>query len=102
MATRHLFIVIGVALVALVCGEPRIGSAGDAVGSLVVESDPAGASVYVDGRLAGETPLTLPAIAAGVHRVRVMRLGYLENSRLVTVKSGTRATLRARLTDPAP
>jgi len=102
MVTRHLFIVIGVALVALVCGEPRIGSAGDAVGSLVVESDPAGASVYVDGRLAGETPLTLPEIAAGVHRVRVMRLGYLENSRLVTVKSGTRATLRARLTDPAP
>src|SRR6185436_15590098 len=71
-------------------------------GSLLVESEPAGASVYVDGRLAGETPLTLPSIAAGVHRVRVVRLGYLENSRLVTVKSGTRATLRAQLTDPAP
>jgi PEGA domain-containing protein len=70
--------------------------------SLVVDSSPAGASVYVDGRLAGETPLTLPAIAAGLHRVRVVRLGYLENSRLVTVKSGARATLRARLTDPAP
>jgi hypothetical protein len=33
-------------------GEQRILSAGDAAGSLLVESDPAGASVYVDGRLA--------------------------------------------------
>jgi PEGA domain len=103
MTNRHrIWIVICVALVALVCGEPRIVSAGDAPGSLLIESDPAGASVYVDGRLAGETPVTLPAIAAGVHRVRVVRLGFLENSRLVTVKPGARATLRAQLTDPAP
>ena len=99
---RRIWIVICVALVALVGGEQRVISAGDAGGSLLIESDPAGASVYVDGHLAGETPLTLPAITAGVHRVRVVRLGYLENSRLVTVTSGAQATLRARLTDPAP
>jgi hypothetical protein len=103
MPTQHrIWILICVALVALVCGEQRIVSAADAPGSLRIESDPAGASVYVDGRLAGETPVTLPAIAVGVHRVRVLRLGYLENSRLVTIKPGARATLRARLTDPAP
>jgi hypothetical protein len=95
-------IVICVALVMLVREDQRIVSAGDAAGSLLVESHPAGASVYVDGRLAGETPLTLPSIAAGVHRIRVVRLGYLENSRLVTVKPGAQATVRARLTDPAP
>jgi hypothetical protein len=103
VTTQHLvIIVICVAFVALVRGEQRIAATGEAAGSLLVESDPAGASVYVDGRLAGETPVTLPAIAAGVHRVRVVRLGYLENSRLVTVTSGAQATLRARLTDPAP
>jgi hypothetical protein len=103
VTTQHrVIIVICVAFVAVVRGERRILSAADALGSLVVESDPAGASVYLDGHLAGETPLTLPAIAAGVHRVRVVRLGYLENSRVVTVKPGARATLRARLTDPAP
>jgi hypothetical protein len=103
MPTQHrIWILICVALVAFVCGEQRIVSAADAPGSLLIESDPAGASVYVDGRLAGETPVTLPSIAAGVHRVRVVCLGYLENSRLVTVTSGAQATLRARLTDPAP
>jgi hypothetical protein len=103
MTTRHrICIVISVALVAFVCQEQRMVSAGDAVGSLLVESDPAGASVYVDGRLAGETPLTLPSIVSGEHRVRIVRLGYLENSQIVKVKPAERATVRARLTDPAP
>jgi hypothetical protein len=73
-----------------------------AAGSLLVESEPRGASVFVDGRLAGETPLTLPAIAAGVHRVRLVRPGFLENSRLVTVKPGARASVRTQLTAAAP
>jgi len=89
------------ALLLVVC-VLQLQVSADAAGSLLVESDPAGASVYVDGRLAGQTPLTLPAIDAGVHRVRLLRLGYLENSRLVTVKSGSHATLRARLTSPQP
>jgi hypothetical protein len=99
MTARHIVIVVVLASLAPVDGA-RLKAG--AFGSLVVESDPAGAAVYVDGHLAGETPLTVPAIAAGVHRVRVVRLGYLENSRLVTVKAGARATLRARLTNPAP
>jgi PEGA domain-containing protein len=77
-------------------------SASEAVGSLSIESEPAGASVYIDGRLAGETPLTVETLRPGVHRVRLVRLGYLENSRLVTVKAGSRATLRTHLTSPRP
>jgi len=38
----------------------------------------------------------------GTHRVRLVRLGFLENSRVVTITRGDRATVRARLTDPAP
>jgi hypothetical protein len=77
-------------------------SASEAVGSLSIESEPAGASVYIDGRLAGETPLTVETLRPGVHRVRLVRLGYLENSRLVTVKAGSRATLHTHLTSPRP
>ena len=101
MDLRAIRVIGIVTLIMLWMGGQHPASAG-AVGSLLVESDPAAASVYVDGRIAGETPLTLPAIATGVHRVRLVRLGFLENSQLVTVKSGTRATLRARLTNPAP
>jgi PEGA domain len=90
------------AVVIAVGGQRQQVWADNAAGWLLIESDPAGASVYVDGRLAGQTPVTVPAIAAGVHRVRFLRLGYLENSRLVTVKAGSRATLRARLTSPRP
>ena len=97
----HAIRIIGV-VACITFGAAVRSASADAGGSLLVESEPAGASVYVDGRLAGETPLALPAVAAGVHRVRVVRLGYLENSRLVTVKPGARATLQARLTDPAP
>jgi hypothetical protein len=92
--TAALFIAVG--------GQPKPVGADAGEGWLLVESDPPGASVYVDGHLAGQTPLTLPTIPAGVHRVRLLRLGYLENSRLLTVKAGSRATLRARLTSPLP
>src|SRR5262245_52529650 len=77
-------------------------SATEAAGSLLVESDPAGAAVYVDSRIAGETPLALPAVAAGVHRVRLVLSGYLENSQLVTVKSGKRTAFQAQLTAAPP
>src|SRR5262245_61222164 len=73
-------------LLAVVSGVLRAAAGDVATGSLLVESEPPGASVYVDGRSVGETPLTLPTVAAGEHRVRVVRLGYLENSRLITVK----------------
>jgi hypothetical protein len=103
MLIRHrACIVICFVAAALLAGEQCRIAASDATGSLLVESDPTGASVYVDGRLTGETPLTLPAITAGVHRVRMVRLGYLENSQIVNVRPAERATVRARLTDPAP
>ena len=88
------------AVAAIIVAVTAIASAEN--GSLLVESVPAFASVYIDGRLAGETPLTLTTVAAGEHRVRMTRLGYLENSRVVTVKPGERATVRARLTNPSP
>jgi len=90
------------ALLFIASMSPLQLSASEADGSLFIESEPAGASVYIDGRLAGETPLTVETLRPGVHRVRLVRLGYLENSRLVTVKAASRATLRTHLTSPRP
>src|SRR5262245_25751645 len=55
------------------------------VGSLLVESEPAGAAIYVDGLLTGHTPLSMTSLSAGDHRVRLQKDGYLENARVVAV-----------------
>jgi hypothetical protein len=77
-------------------------SAAEGPGGLRVESDPAGATVYVDGHPAGQTPVTVATLAPGVHRVRLIRAGYLENSRLVTIRAGARGMVRTQLTAAAP
>jgi hypothetical protein len=45
-------------------------------GMLVVDSRPSGARVYVDGKLAGTTPLSVAEIRAGEHVIRLERDGY--------------------------
>lgn len=85
-------------------------AAGAPVGGLAIVSEPDGAAVYVDGRPAGATPVDLTSVPAGAHRVRIVKSGYLENSRIVTVPSGppTRVivnltrTTRASQDSPSP
>jgi hypothetical protein len=45
-------------------------------GALVVDSRPEGAKVFVDGKLVGTTPMSLPSIASGEHAIRLERDGY--------------------------
>src|SRR5262249_23474310 len=45
-------------------------------GTLVVDSRPSGAKVFVDGKLAGTTPLAMPDVRAGEHAIRIERDGY--------------------------
>lgn len=73
-------------------------SAPGAVGGLSVSSDPAGAVVYLDGKLAGETPFTSDGVVAGDHRVKVVKDGYLENARIVSVIAGKPSDLSVKLT----
>lgn len=70
----------------------------DPSAALTVASDPVGAAVYVDGQLLGQTPLALARVAAGDHRVRVVKEGYLENSRVVTMRAGKADSVNVRLT----
>jgi len=55
-------------------------------GDLYVRTDPIGASVYLDGNLAGTSPLYLQGIAPGTHRVA---------ARLLRQESRTEATVTA-------
>ena len=59
--------------------------------ALEVQSEPAGAAVYVDGQLKGATPVAVEGIVSGDHTVRVVKDGFLENSRVVSVPASGRS-----------
>jgi hypothetical protein len=61
------------------------GTVGRYFGALAVESRPPGASVFVDGKLVGTTPIQLPSVNAGEHVVRLEREGYRRWSSSVRV-----------------
>jgi hypothetical protein len=84
--------------VAAAAGAAAAGT--EAAGVLEVATEPAGAAVYVDGLMQGATPVSL-SLAPGDHRVKVVKEGYLENRRLVSVKTGQSNLVQVKLT-PAP
>lgn len=63
-------------------------TAAQASGSLTVDSRPAGARVFVDGKQVGTTPLQVGTVQAGDHAVRLERDGYRPWSRSVRVPGG--------------
>jgi PKD repeat protein len=74
------------------------GNGNVVTGGLSVGSDPVGANVFLDGKFAGRTPLSIDSLATGDHRVLVVKDGYLENSRLVNVTAGAPRTVDVKLT----
>jgi serine/threonine protein kinase len=67
------------------------------VAALNVESRPAGASVFLDGKLIGRTPLQVGEVAAGDHTVRIELDGYRRWSSSVRVVAGERGRVAASL-----
>lgn len=76
---------------------PTPGTAGRFVGSLVIESRPTGATVFVDGRQMGTTPMALPELTAGAHVVRLERDGYRRWSSSVRVVADEQNRVTASL-----
>src|SRR5437773_1727401 len=56
---------------------------------LTVQSEPAGASVTVDGRAAGETPLSLD-LSPGAHEVAFVASGHAGTHKKVVLEPGIR------------
>jgi hypothetical protein len=84
---------------------PTKAGAAAALSDMQVRSTPSGATVMVDGRDAGRTPLTLRDLTRGVHRLRISRDGFAPEDRRVTVGTSDAArALTVRLTPvkPAP
>lgn len=71
-------------------------------GTLIVESSPSGATVKVDGKLVGVTPIVEP-VSEGEHIITIAKPGYLERERKVTVVAGSEENLSIGLQPvPAP
>lgn len=70
-------------------GEVQVGYSVEVivkVGELEIKSEPSGAKVTIDGRDAGNTPLSLSDIKTGRHQIRVVKEGY--ESYEVSVETG--------------
>ena len=72
-------------------------SASRFAGALVVDSRPAGAQVFLDGKLAGTTPMTLPSVSAGSHAIRLDHGGYRRWSSSVRIIAGEQNRVTASL-----
>lgn len=63
-------------------------------GSLVIESEPALADIYIDGKNIGKTPRRTD-IPVGSHRIRISSKGYDDFSRNVTILEGKESNVYA-------
>jgi hypothetical protein len=68
-------------------------------GILAIESQPPGASVTVNGKPSGTTPLTINDLAPGDYRVTMSLRGFRDFATTVRVVAGERARAAARLTE---
>ena len=69
----------------------------ETAGTLQVDSRPRGARVFLDGRLVGQTPVTLTEVTPGAHAVRIDLIGYQRWVTTVKVAAGERARVAASL-----
>jgi hypothetical protein len=75
----------------------RVVATSGFVGALDVDSRPTGARVYLDGKLIGNTPLSMPTVPAGEHAVRLEHDGYRRWSSSVRVVASERNRVTASL-----
>lgn len=66
-------------------------------GSLQIVTEPAGASVFVDGKVPGYSPLTVSDLAIGLHWVQVALDGYERAGAFVEVRGGEEGAHRFSL-----
>jgi hypothetical protein len=66
-----------------------VTAAPSGTGSLSVLSTPPGANVYLDGEKVGTTPVTVPGVAPGTHRLLLTLTGYNDISQPVEITAGS-------------
>ena len=80
-------------------GSPPAEQVG--IGSILAETRPPGAAVWLDQRLVGETPVSIPDVPAGAHHIEFRLDGYRTWITTVEVAPATQARVAASLADAA-
>jgi hypothetical protein len=75
-----------------------LGKPAASTGALLVDSRPAGASVTINGKPSGTTPLTINDLAPGEYRIVMALPGYRDFTTIVQVVAGERVRAAASLT----
>jgi hypothetical protein len=70
--------------------------AGEARGDMAVQASPGG-TVYIDGILRGEAPVTATGLVEGTHFVRILLDGHTPWGRTVDIVGGATAAIQGRL-----
>jgi hypothetical protein len=65
--------------------------------ALSVDSRPRGARVFIDGRLVGTTPVSIPRVSGGEHAIRLERDGYRRWSSSIRIAAGEPGRVTASL-----
>ena len=68
-------------------------------GSLKVSCNPDGALVFIDGKIAGMTPVTLRGVREGKHYYRIHKNGYRDAGGSVVVKGSKTASISETMTE---
>ena len=77
--------------------EPPEPTAPPEPATLTFDSRPIGAQVFLDGASVGRTPLVMPDVKTGTHRVRLELAGHRTWVTVVNVEPGTRVRVGASL-----
>lgn len=70
-------------------------------GTLLINSNPQGANVFLDNACVGITPLTIPSVPAGNHTLLLRLAGYADYSTPLTISPGEAFQVQAALA-PVP
>jgi len=67
------------------------------IGNIVIQSNPTGATIFLDNAIKGITPLTINSVSNGAHTVLLRLQGYQDSSNSITILGNTQ-TINPTLT----
>jgi hypothetical protein len=67
------------------------------IGSLLIQTEPTGANVHIDGKSLGVSPYEAKELSPGSHKVRIVKEGYGVLEKEVMVEAGKKGEIRSQL-----